>query len=117
MTCVEINQCVGCTRQFFTKSYLGADVAALAPSSGEERDITMPSSRCRVDGVAMPVPYRSTEPGRPRHRREMHPTHWLISTQGGTAEVELGPPRARQVGLAQTIAHAGLVERPALTSF
>merc|ERR1712091_627402 len=26
----------------------------------------------------MPVPHRSTEPGRPRHR---HPTHWLISTQ------------------------------------
>ena len=28
-TCVEINQCVGCTRQFFTKSFLGddADVA------------------------------------------------------------------------------------------
>ena len=30
-TCVEINQCVGCT-----KSFLGDDVAALAPSSGEE---------------------------------------------------------------------------------
>ena len=24
-----------------------------------------------LDGVAMPVPRRSTEPGRPRHRREM----------------------------------------------
>ena len=35
-TCVEINQCVGCTRRFFTKSFLGDDVAALAPSSGEE---------------------------------------------------------------------------------
>ena len=23
--CVEINQCVGCTRQFFTKSFLGDD--------------------------------------------------------------------------------------------
>ena len=34
--CVEINQCVGCTRQFFTKSFLGDDVAALAPASGEE---------------------------------------------------------------------------------
>jgi hypothetical protein len=30
-TCVEINQCVGCTRQFFTKSFLGDDAAALAP--------------------------------------------------------------------------------------
>ena len=33
---MEINQCVGCTRQFFTKSFLGDDVAALAPSSGKE---------------------------------------------------------------------------------
>ena len=33
--CVEINQCVGCTRQFFTKSFLGDDVAVLARSSGE----------------------------------------------------------------------------------
>jgi len=30
-----------------------------------------------LDGVAMPVPRRSTEPG--------HPTHWLISTQVETA--------------------------------
>ena len=36
-----------------------------------------PSTRRLLDGVAMPVPHRSTEPGRPR----MHPTHWLISTQ------------------------------------
>ena len=34
--CVEINQCVGCTRQFFTKSFLGDDAAILARSSGEE---------------------------------------------------------------------------------
>ena len=34
--CVEINQCVGCTRQFFTKSFLGDDAAVLASSSGEE---------------------------------------------------------------------------------
>ena len=34
--CVEINQCVGCTRQFFTKSFLGDDAAVLAQSSGEE---------------------------------------------------------------------------------
>ena len=33
VTCVEINQWVGC---FFTKSFLGDDMAALAPSSGEE---------------------------------------------------------------------------------
>ena len=29
-----------------------------------------PSTRRLLDGVAMPVPRRSTEPGRPRHRRE-----------------------------------------------
>ena len=35
-TCVEINQCVGRTRYFFTKSFLGDDAAVLARSSGEE---------------------------------------------------------------------------------
>ena len=34
--CVEINQCVGCTRQFFTKSLLSDGTAVLAQSSGEE---------------------------------------------------------------------------------
>ena len=34
---MEINQCVGCTRQFFTKSFLGDDAAVLGPLSGEER--------------------------------------------------------------------------------
>ena len=46
--CVEINQCVGCTRQFFTKSFLGDDAAVLAPSSGEE-----PASPRHRAGVAM----------------------------------------------------------------
>ena len=45
--CVEINQCVGCTRQFFTKSFLGDDAAVLAPSSGEE-----PASPRHRAGVA-----------------------------------------------------------------
>ena len=36
-TCVEINQCDGCTRQFFSKSFLGDGAAVLARSSGEER--------------------------------------------------------------------------------
>ena len=36
LACVEINQCVGCTRQFLTKSFLGDDAAVLASSSGEE---------------------------------------------------------------------------------
>jgi hypothetical protein len=30
-----------------------------------------PSTRCLLDGVALPVPHRSTEPARLRHRREM----------------------------------------------
>ena len=47
--CVEINQCVGCTRQFFTKSFLGDDVAVLAPSSGEEPA----SPRHRAGGASM----------------------------------------------------------------
>ena len=45
--CVEINQCVGCTRQFFTKSFLGDDAAVLGPSSGEE-----PASPRHRAGVA-----------------------------------------------------------------
>ena len=40
LLCVEINQCVGCTRQFFTKSFLDDDAA-----------VQTPSSRRRVDGV------------------------------------------------------------------
>ena len=45
--CVEINQRVGCTRQFFTKSFLGDDAADLARSSGEE-----PASPRHRAGVA-----------------------------------------------------------------
>ena len=45
--CVEINQCVGFTRQFFTKSFRGNDVAVLARSSGEE-----PASPRHRAGVA-----------------------------------------------------------------
>ena len=53
--CVEINQCVGCTRQFFTKSFLGDDAAVLARSSGEE-----PASPCSRAGVA-PMAWRTDE--------------------------------------------------------
>ena len=52
--CVEINQCVGCTRQFFTKSFLGDDAAVLARSSGEE-----PASPRHRAGVAS-MAWRST---------------------------------------------------------
>ena len=45
--CVEINQCVGRTRQLFTKSFLGDDAAVLAPSSGKE-----PASPRHRAGVA-----------------------------------------------------------------
>jgi hypothetical protein len=54
--CVEINQCVGRTRQFFTKSFLGDDVAALAPSSGEEP--TSPRHRAGVASMAWRSPPR-----------------------------------------------------------
>ena len=47
--CVEINQCVGCTRQFFTKSFLSDDAAVLAPSSDEEPA----SPRHRAGGASM----------------------------------------------------------------
>ena len=52
--CVEINRCVGCTRQFFTKSFLGDDAAVLARSSGEEPT----SPRHRAGFVSMA--WRST---------------------------------------------------------
>ena len=52
--CVEINQCVGCTRQFFTKSFLGDDVAVLSRLSGEE-----PASPRHRAGVAS-MAWRST---------------------------------------------------------
>ena len=45
--CVEINQCVGCTRQYFTKSFCGDDAAVLAQSSSEE-----PASPRHRAGVA-----------------------------------------------------------------
>jgi hypothetical protein len=53
-TCVDINQCVGCTRQFFTKSFLGDDAADLARSSGED-----PASPRHRAGVA-PMAWRTT---------------------------------------------------------
>jgi hypothetical protein len=54
ISCVGINQCVGYTRQFFTKSFLGDDAAVLAPSSGEE-----PASPRYRAGVAS-MAWRST---------------------------------------------------------
>ena len=48
--CVEINRCVGCTRQFFTKSFLGDDAAVLARSSGEET--ALPRHRAGVASMA-----------------------------------------------------------------
>ena len=44
-----------------------------------------PSTRRLLDGVTMPVPYRSTGP--------VHPTHWLISTQVA-AHLRSGTPVA-----------------------
>ena len=58
LLCVEINQCVGCTRQFFTKSFPGDDAAILARSSGEE--LASPRHRAGVASMTR----------RPRTRRK-----------------------------------------------
>ena len=50
LTCVEINQCVGCTQKFFTKSFLSDGAAVLARSSGEER--ASPRHRAGVASMA-----------------------------------------------------------------
>ena len=52
--CVKSNQCVGCTRQFFTKSFLGDDAAVRAWSSGEKR-----APPCYRAGIAS-MAWRST---------------------------------------------------------
>ena len=52
--CVEINQCVGCTRQFFTKSFLGENATVLAESRRERS--TPPRHRAGVASMA----WRST---------------------------------------------------------
>ena len=44
--------------------FYGAFVLIISSSS-------TPSTRCLLDGVVMPIPHRSTEPGRQRDRREM----------------------------------------------
>ena len=46
--------------------YLGLSVPACV-----EIMTSTPSTRRLLDGVAVSIPHRSTEPGRPRHRREM----------------------------------------------
>ena len=49
-----------------------------------------PSTRRLLNGVAMPVPRRSTEPAE-------HPTHWLISTQADGRPREPGQRPARRL--------------------
>ena len=55
--CVEINQCVGCTRQFFTKSFLGDDAADLARSSGEEPSLRADKELRRENAVVALLRY------------------------------------------------------------
>ena len=67
----------------------------------------------------MSVHYRSTEPGWPHHRREMHPTHWLISAQVGNtvkrvviiaaAMVVLGEAMEPVAMVGTTVAIAGVL--------
>ena len=85
-SCVEINQCVGCTRHFFTKSFLGDDAAVLARSSGEE-----PASPRHRAGVAS-MAWRSAR------RFSTNVPKILISTQvkskqRGLCRVETAPVR------------------------
>ena len=68
----EINQCVGCTRQLFTKSFLGDSVAVLLGRA--VKDGMPPSSRRRVDGVEVDAMART--------RRKI-----LISTQAGNKDM------------------------------
>ena len=57
------------------------------------RESSTPSTRRLLDGVAMPFPRRSTEPGKvassPRNDLvkycRVHPTHWTISTPRSVA--------------------------------
>ena len=42
-----------------------------------------PSTRHLLDGVAISVPHRSTEPARPRHRRETSPRNDLCTRHTG----------------------------------
>ena len=70
------------------KTFRGGDTPLhLAVSAGHEKAVlacveikftartfastSTPSTRRLLDGVAVSIPRRSTEPGRPRHRREM----------------------------------------------
>ena len=54
-----------------------------------------PSTRRLLDGVAMSVPHRWTEPARPRHRRfDLCTLQWLISTQVGDDRKTKGRRRA-----------------------
>ena len=48
--CVEINQCDGCTRQFFTKSFLGDDAADWLGRAARNRHRHAIEQAC-VDGV------------------------------------------------------------------
>ena len=48
--CGNQSECVGCTRQSFTKSCLGDDAAVLAPSSGDEA--ALPRHRAGVASMA-----------------------------------------------------------------
>ena len=51
-TCVEINQCIGCTRQFFAMSFLGDDARGRpGPVERWGTGIATPSSMRRIDGV------------------------------------------------------------------
>ena len=54
---MEIKQCVGCTRQFFTKSFLSDGAAVLVRSSGTHRKILISTQvRRNLDVLTTQLP-------------------------------------------------------------
>ena len=109
---MEINQCVGCTRQFFTKSFPGDDAAVLARSSGEEP--ASPRHRAGVASMAWRSTRRFGTKFRRTHRKfDFHtaadvddrPVQELELGNVEVGPVALVPATARGGALAGELAH------------
>ena len=62
---------VAAERTFLAYGRDGRDVRVCVEIKIFTASSSTPSTRRLLDGVAVPVPHHSTEPARPRHRREM----------------------------------------------
>ena len=71
LTCDEELPSVEAERAFLAYGRDGRDVRVCVEIKIFMASFSTPSTRRLLDGVAMSVPHRSTEPARPRHRREM----------------------------------------------